>query len=88
MNVSHLTQTELAEAALAMKEAQRLLRHVTTIVKRAPFTDRTLSVMRAIQEDLIDPLREAWDAEHDYNANPYPSVGYSAPRPHRKRSAA
>jgi hypothetical protein len=51
----------------------------TRIVNRAPFTDQVMRVQRAVQETLIDPLREA---EADSNSA-YPNVGHMVARPLR-----
>jgi hypothetical protein len=81
-----MTTEQHQQAAALVNQAQDNLNALTRIVRRAPFTDQTMTIMKAIQERLIDPLREAWDADpsralHD---NPYQSVGYVTPRRGRR----
>lgn len=79
--ITHLTTEQHQRAAELLNQAQDNLRELTSIVSRAPFTDQTLRVGKAIQEVLIDPLREAWDNDHtrDLHGSPYQSVSYGAP---------
>lgn len=79
--ITHLTAEQHRQAAKLLNQAQDNLGKLTEIVTRAPYTDQTLRCMKAIQEILIDPLREAWDDDH--GDNPYPSMGYGAPRAKR-----
>lgn len=81
MKLTHLTTEQHMQAAKLLNQAQDNLRDLPCIVMRAPYTDRWLRIGRAIQEILIDPLRDAWDADptRDMHDNPYQSVGYIAP---------
>lgn len=84
MKLSHLSQEDHHRAAALAKQAQDSLRELQNLVHRAPFADRTLDVMGAVQEYLIDPLREAW-GEANIEDDPYPSVGYGGPRTVRRK---
>jgi hypothetical protein len=79
--ITHLTNDQHAEAARLLNEAAAHLHEVSRIVGRAPFSDLTLKVGKAIQEVLIDPLREGWDSDRNRSLhdNPYQSVGYWTP---------
>jgi hypothetical protein len=79
--ITHLTAEQHRQAARLLNQAQDNLGKLTEIVERAPYTDQTLRCMKAIQEILINPLSDAWNAAPD--DNPYQSVGYGAP--HAKR---
>lgn len=83
MNVGkHLRPEQHAEAVRLLARIQDDLRRVSELVGRAPYTDRTPYAAGVVQEWLIDPLRGAWDATVDADANPYPNVGYGGP--HRR----
>ena len=93
--VTHLTDQQHLEAARLLNQAQDNLHTVTSIVARAPFADQVLRISKAIQEILIDPLREGWEADpahertarvsgynyetRQWEGNPYQSIGYGAP---------
>jgi hypothetical protein len=77
MKLKHLTREQHQELASLLNAAQDNLHAATMIVGRAPYTDDTLRVSRALQERLIDKLRNAWDEAYEYRENPYQSVGYS-----------
>lgn len=87
----HLTDEYHRDLMLMLREAQELIGGTIDFVDRAWFTDRVLYCQGTLQEWLIDPLREAWDAAHpeaDPADNPYPNVGYgglSRKRPPRGR---
>jgi hypothetical protein len=74
----HMTTEQHMRAAALLNQAQDNLKELCDIVRRAPYTDRTLQVGKAIQELLIDPLREAWadDLSRSVHQSPYQSVGY------------
>jgi hypothetical protein len=77
LKLGHLDGGQHFKLADHLQAAQNALEEATRIVNRAPYTDATLRVMRAIQERLIDPLREEWD-HHDWGGdNPYPSVNHA-----------
>lgn len=76
--ITHLTTEQHMEAAKLLNQAQDNLHQLSRIVLRAPYTDQLLRVGKAIQELLIDPLREGWEAGQDQHNNPYQSVGYVA----------
>jgi len=85
LKLSHLTQDEHQQAANLLIEAQAALGKVAKIVKRAPYIDRYLDVAGAVQEYLIDPLKDSWDDANGYRDNPYPSVAYIGPMPVRRK---
>jgi hypothetical protein len=75
--ITHLTDEEHAEAARLLNEVEAHLKQVASIVRRAPYTDQALRVSKAVQEVLIDPLREGWSGDKwDRDGNPYQSHGY------------
>jgi hypothetical protein len=87
--ITHLTTEQHQEAARLLNQAQDNLDQLSRIVSRARYTDQALRIGKAIQELLIDPLREGWDADpariwdadpaRIIEENPYQSVGYHAP---------
>ncbi len=86
MKLDHLTNEDHEKAARLLNEVQNNLATLSRIVGRAPWTDRTLRVQKAVQERLIDPLREARDTGRERGGQPperdsiYPSVYYSVRR--------
>jgi hypothetical protein len=76
LKLGHLTREQHQQLARLLNVAQDNLKNASCIVHRAPYSDTTLRVSRAVQERLIDQLRAAWDEEYEYHDNPYQSVGY------------
>lgn len=82
MKLGHLSAGEHAELARLLTRVQEDLKEATIIVKRAPFTDAVMRCQKRVQEALIDPLHNAWDAANPerYRDQPYPSVYYAVHR--------
>jgi hypothetical protein len=80
--LTHLTTEQHIQAAKLLNQAQDNFQALSRIVMRAPYSDQLLRIAKATQELLIDPLREAWDADpaRDLHDNPYQAVGYGARR--------
>lgn len=78
----HLSGEDHQKLAHLLNQAQDNLNEATRIVKRAPFSDRVLNASKQVQERLIDPLREAWNAHFAGlgHENPYQSIGYGRGR--------
>jgi hypothetical protein len=74
-------------AAYLAHQAQQSLEALMRLVHRAPFTDRALDVMGAVDEYLIEALREGWEESKFWRSeeNPYPSMGYGGPRTVRRK---
>ena len=85
LKLGHLTADEHQHAAELLKVAQDNLSAVARLVDRAPYIDRYLDVAGAVQEVLVDPLRDAWDEANAYHLNPYPGVHYGGPRRVRRK---
>jgi hypothetical protein len=88
LNLSHLTREEHQRVAELLTRAQANLGEAARIVKRAPFIDRYLDVAGAVQEYMIDPLKDCWDDARGYGDNPYPSVAYIGPMKVRRQMKA
>ena len=82
LRLNHLSQDDHMRAAVLLRRVQDDLREVSRIVQRAPFTDRVMRCQKGVQERVIDPLREAADANgHDAGSvSIYPSVYYAIGR--------
>lgn len=82
LKLSHLCRVEHEQAAEILNRVQDDLKSLTRIVQRAPFTDRTMRIQKAVQERLIDPLRDA-ASNSGADEGPrsiYPSVYYAIGR--------
>lgn len=75
MKLNHLTDRDHAEAARLLREVQDNLGALARIIDRAPFTDRVMRIQKAVQERLIDPLKEMSDIPEKRDSL-YPSVYY------------
>ena len=84
MAAKSLTDDQHRELARLLHQAQEAVMATVACVDRAWYTDRALHCGGVVQEWLIDPLREAWEADRRMEAHPYPSVGYGG-IPRRQR---
>ncbi len=82
LKLDHLSKAEHEDAAKLLNRVQDDLKALTCIVYRAPFTDQTMRIQKAVQELLIDPLSEAANRCGADNGQPgiYPSVYYAGRR--------
>ncbi len=86
LQLTHLSEEEHAEAAKLLTAVQDNLKALARIPKRAPWIDEVMRAQKAVQEKLIDPLREAHDALREREQRSpergtlYPSVYYAVGR--------
>jgi hypothetical protein len=82
VRLDHLTEAEHAELARILGVVQELLDLAVPIVARSPWTDKVVRVQKAVQERLINPLRETHDdmryrlKQPEDRSGMYPAVGY------------
>jgi hypothetical protein len=82
LKLDHLSREDHERAAALLRFIQHDLQELARVVARAPFTDRVMRCQKAIQERLIDPLRETPCARDMENGETrlYPSVYYAVGR--------
>lgn len=75
----HLSAEQHVEAAKLLRRIQDDLLQLSRIVNRAPFSDEILRRQKAIQERVINPLRDAQRelGPEQEGARDYPAVYYS-----------